>query len=89
MKKPANWKDLESHQLVLHIHALNVWNANQPVSDQIHNYHYKNEIEPLVKRKVELHKAWVDRKPCIVMNAHVIQWRYFQNPLNPFEYPFK
>lgn len=30
-------------------HALNIWNANQPLSDTWHNAHYKNFIEPIRK----------------------------------------
>ena len=60
-KKPDNWQELKSHELVPIIHELNCWNASQAISDRDHNEHYKSEIAPLVKLKDALNKAWINK----------------------------
>ncbi len=61
MLKPDNYMELPSHELTKLIHKLNVWNANQPVKDAIHNAHYKDEIEPMVKRRDQLNHEWANK----------------------------
>ena len=59
MNKPTNWNTLKSHELTKVIHDLNVWNANQAISDAKHNKHYQTEIEPMVKRRDKLNQIWI------------------------------
>ena len=61
MKKPEGWEDLKSHELTPLIHRLNVWNANQPVPESVHNAHFKSEMEPLIKLRDKLNQAWVNK----------------------------
>ena len=68
-KKPDNWQQLKSHELVPIIHELNCWNACQCISDSQHSAHYKSEIAPLVRLKDKLNKAWIN-KTCIHTTTH-------------------
>jgi hypothetical protein len=59
MNKPKDWETFSSYILTAFIHELNVWNANQAISDAAHKAHYKTEIEPLVQRRAKLIQEWV------------------------------
>lgn len=45
-------------QLVFLSHMLNVWNANQPISDRLHNLHYDTYIEPIIKHREKRALNW-------------------------------
>ncbi len=62
MKKPREWETFSAYILNAFIHELNVWNANQPISDAEHSKHYKEEIQPLIKRRDYLQSLWVRKK---------------------------
>lgn len=61
MKKPDNWKELDTVELQYWIDKLNVWNCEQQISHSEHIQHYQKEIDPLVKLKEQKVKAWLDR----------------------------
>jgi len=58
VKKPAHYMELNTLELSHHINELNIWNADQPVSDKEHKRHYLAEIAPLVKRHLILWLNW-------------------------------
>ena len=62
MKKPDDWLKIERVKLSAIASKLLIWNCNQPVSNQIHNAHYKAEIQPLYDRIDELWDIFWARK---------------------------
>ena len=60
MKKPDDYKSLNTHELHKIARDLLVWNCNQAVSDAIHTKHYNDEIRPLHEYISELNSAWIN-----------------------------